>query len=132
MTLGRGGGAELRPCQAVLGTAARARAHGIPTGVLSNSWGSGDGYDAYAGYDLERRFDAVMISDQGGMSKPDEEIYRLAAGRLGVEPEECVFADDNPSRPTCPRRGRWGWAWSTSPLPRPGSPRWPRCSALTD
>ena len=94
----RRAGADLRPCQAVLGVAARARAHGVPTGVLSNSWGSGaDGYDAYAGYDLERRFDAVVISDQVGMSKPDEGIYRLAAGMLGVAPEECVFADDNPS-----------------------------------
>jgi putative hydrolase of the HAD superfamily len=94
----RRAGADLRPCQAVLDITDRARAHGIPAGVLSNSWGSGsDGYDAYAGYDLERRFDAVVISDQVGMSKPDEAIYRLAAGRLGVKPEECVFADDNPS-----------------------------------
>ncbi|MGH3252798.1 MAG: HAD family hydrolase [Trebonia sp.] len=94
----RRAGADLRPCQAVLDIAARARAHGIPAGVLSNSWGSSaDGYDAYAGYDLERRFDAVVISDQVGMSKPDEGIYRLAAARLGVKPEECVFADDNPS-----------------------------------
>jgi putative hydrolase of the HAD superfamily len=94
----RRAGADLRPCQAVLDIAARARARGVLAGVLSNSWGSGaDGYDAYAGYDLERRFDAVVISDQVGMSKPDEGIYRLAAGRLGVEPQECVFADDNPS-----------------------------------
>jgi putative hydrolase of the HAD superfamily len=94
----RRAGADLRPCQAVLAIAAKARAHGIPAGVLSNSWGSGaGGYDAYAGYDLEQRFDAVIISDQVGMSKPDEGIYRLAAGMLGVKPEECVFADDNPS-----------------------------------
>jgi len=91
-------GADLKPCAAVLDLAARARAHGVLTGVLSNSWGSGaDGYDAYAGYDLEQRFDAVVISDQVGMSKPDEAIYHLAAGKLGVAPEECVFADDNPS-----------------------------------
>jgi putative hydrolase of the HAD superfamily len=94
----RRAGADLKPCQPVLDLAARARARGLPVGVLSNSWGSGaDGYDAYAGYDLEERFDAVVISDQVGMSKPDEGIYRLASGKLGVAPEECVFADDNPS-----------------------------------
>lgn len=91
-------GADLKPCEPVLGLAARTRQSGLPVGVLSNSWGSGaDGYDAYAGYDLENRFDAVVISDQVGMSKPDEDIYRLAAAKLGVAPEECVFADDNPS-----------------------------------
>lgn len=28
------------------------------------------------------------------MRKPDPEIYRYAADRLGVRPEECVFVDD--------------------------------------
>ena len=28
------------------------------------------------------------------MAKPDPAIYRLAAERLGVKPEECVFVDD--------------------------------------
>jgi putative hydrolase of the HAD superfamily len=89
--------ADLRPCQPVLDLAARARDRGIRVGVLSNSWGSGTdgGYDAYAGYDLESRFDAVVISDQVGMSKPDAPIYVLAAGELGVAPSACVFADDN-------------------------------------
>lgn len=91
-------GADLKPCQPVLDLAARARDHGVLTGVLSNSWGSGvDGHDAYAGYDLEQRFDMVVISDQVGISKPDEAIYLFAASKLGVAPEECVFADDNPS-----------------------------------
>lgn len=94
----RRAGADLRPCQPVLDLAAHARERGIRVGVLSNSWGSGSGgYDAYAGYDLERRFDAVVISDQVGMSKPDEAIYTLAAGKLGFDTGECVFADDNPS-----------------------------------
>lgn len=94
----RRAGADLHPCQQVLDLAALARERGIRVGVLSNSWGSGDcGYDAYAGYDLEKRFDAVVISDQVGMSKPDEGIYTLAASELSVAPGECVFADDNPS-----------------------------------
>jgi FMN phosphatase YigB (HAD superfamily) len=82
------------PCQPVLDLAARARAADMLVGVLSNSW-DGGGYDAYAGYDLEERFDTVVISDQVGMGKPDEAIYRLAADNLGAAPEECVFVDDN-------------------------------------
>ena len=35
-----------------------------------------------------------MLSFEVSLVKPDPEIYRLAAKRLGVRPEECVFVDD--------------------------------------
>ena len=35
-----------------------------------------------------------MISAEVGLHKPQPEIYRLAADRLEVEPEECIFVDD--------------------------------------
>jgi putative hydrolase of the HAD superfamily len=38
----------------------------------------------------------VVISQHTGMRKPDPAIYRLAAERLGVPPEACVFVDDLP------------------------------------
>jgi epoxide hydrolase-like predicted phosphatase len=85
--------ADLRPCPEVLEVAARARAAGIAVGVLSNSWGTGD-YDPYQGYDLDSRFDAVVISDHVGLRKPDPEIYMLTAEHLGVPVPECVFVDD--------------------------------------
>lgn len=67
------------------------RAHGVGlrTGLLSNSWGLD-----YPREDWHELFDAVVISGEVGMRKPEPEIYRLAARRLGVEPEECVFVDD--------------------------------------
>ena len=77
----------------VLDLVRRVRAAGIRVAVLSNSWGSGD-YDPYKGYDLEESFDAVVISDQVGLRKPDPAIYRLAAGKIGAEPRSCVFVDD--------------------------------------
>ena len=40
-------------------------------------------------------FDAIVVSADVGMIKPDPEIYRLVAERLGVMPNECVFTDDN-------------------------------------
>jgi putative hydrolase of the HAD superfamily len=73
--------------------ARRARAAGIATGLLSNSWGGG-GYDVYCGYDLHAMFDAVVISHVVGLRKPEAPIYELAASRLGVPPADCVFVDD--------------------------------------
>ena len=85
--------ADLRPRPEVVGLARRARAGGIRVAVLSNSWGTGD-YDAYAGYELDGLFDAVVISDQVGLRKPSPRIYELTAARLGLGPAECLFVDD--------------------------------------
>ena len=81
------------PRQEVLSLAARARAAGVPTGLLSNSWG-GDGYDVYTGYDLPALFDAVVISHEVGLRKPEVPTYELAAAKLGLRPADCVFVDD--------------------------------------
>ncbi len=40
--------------------------------------------------------DDVVISGEEGIQKPDPEIFRRAAFRLGVSPENCVFVGDNP------------------------------------
>lgn len=88
--------AGLRPQPEVLALVHRTRAAGIRVGILSNSWGAGD-YDPYAGYDLDSRFDAVVISDQVGLRKPDPAIYLLTAEKLGVPAAECVFVDDTGS-----------------------------------
>ena len=39
-------------------------------------------------------FDDMVISAEVGMVKPEPEIFKLAANRLGIRPEECVFTDD--------------------------------------
>ena len=68
----------------------RVKAGGRPTGLISNSWG-GVSYDRVATDEL---FDAMVISGEVGLNKPEPEIFRLGAERLGVAPEECVFVDD--------------------------------------
>ncbi len=84
---------DLRPRSGVLDLVRHVRAAGVPVGVLSNSWGTGE-YDPYRGYDLEANFDAVVVSDQVGLRKPDPQIYlRTAAGSV-YPPDECVFVDD--------------------------------------
>lgn len=40
-------------------------------------------------------FDDMVLSFQVGLAKPNTEIFKLAAERLGLSPDECVFVDDN-------------------------------------
>jgi putative hydrolase of the HAD superfamily len=39
-------------------------------------------------------FDDIVCSADVGLAKPDPKIYALAAERLGLSPDECVFVDD--------------------------------------
>jgi epoxide hydrolase-like predicted phosphatase len=69
----------------------RARARGIRTALLSNSWGNTYPRDLFDGV-----FDAVVISGEVGMRKPDPEIYLHTLDRLGLDAVQCVFVDDLP------------------------------------
>ena len=79
----------LRPEQRMLDAVGSARAAGVRTGLITNSWGMGI-YDR-APLDL---FDATVISGDVGLHKPQPEIYQLGAERIGVPAERCVFVDD--------------------------------------
>jgi putative hydrolase of the HAD superfamily len=81
--------AGLGPDEAMIGAVRSARANGVATGLISNSWGLGI-YDR-APVDL---FDATVISGDVGLHKPQPEIYLLACERLGTEPADSVFVDD--------------------------------------
>jgi epoxide hydrolase-like predicted phosphatase len=69
------------------------RAHdaGIPTALLSNSWGLD-----YDREDWDGLFDVVVISAEVKMRKPEPEIYLHTAAALRLEPADCVFVDDLP------------------------------------
>jgi putative hydrolase of the HAD superfamily len=45
-------------------------------------------------YQLHERFDAVIVSGEVGIRKPDPAIYLLAAGKLGLPAGACVLVDD--------------------------------------
>jgi epoxide hydrolase-like predicted phosphatase len=66
------------------------RRAGIRTCLLSNSWGAND----YPRDVFPELFDAWVISGEVGMRKPEERIFLLAAERIGLPPEQCVFIDD--------------------------------------
>jgi putative hydrolase of the HAD superfamily len=69
----------------------KARAAGLHTALLSNSWGEGYPKDL-----LIELFDTVVISGRVGMRKPDERIYHHTLGQIGVDAGRAVFFDDAP------------------------------------
>lgn len=79
----------------VRGALAETGRRGYRTGLISNLHPD----EAYwiREFELDQYFDALVLSCEVGMMKPDREMYLLAAERLSVSPEECVFVDDMPS-----------------------------------
>jgi epoxide hydrolase-like predicted phosphatase len=67
----------------------RARRVGLRTGLLSNSWGN-----EYPREGWDEMFDAIVISGEVGMRKPEPEIFGHVLDLLGVAAEETVFVDD--------------------------------------
>jgi epoxide hydrolase-like predicted phosphatase len=80
----------MRPMESMVNTVRELRASGLKTGLVSNSW-SVDHYDREL---LAELFDDAVISAEVGLHKPKPEIYLLAAERIGVPPEACLFVDD--------------------------------------
>ena len=67
-----------------------ARGHGLRTGLLSNSWGT----HRYPRHLFGELFDAVVISGEEGIRKPEAAIYELAIERMELPATEIVFVDD--------------------------------------
>jgi FMN phosphatase YigB (HAD superfamily) len=67
----------------------RAHAAGVPTALLSNSWGQ-----PYPEAVLAELFDVTVFSCAAGVRKPDPAAYLLTARLLGAEPVQCLFVDD--------------------------------------
>ncbi|MFF0295133.1 HAD-IA family hydrolase [Kitasatospora sp. NPDC004614] len=83
--------ADLRPEASLIAVVAEVRRAGVKIGILSNSVGRAP-WDLYAGYDLE--YDAVVISEDHGLRKPEPEIFRVVLDLLDLPGDQCVFVDD--------------------------------------
>lgn len=81
--------AGLSPSESMLGLVAAARAKGLRTGVLSNSWAND-----YPREGWESLFDVVVISGEVGMRKPEPRIFHHVLDLLALQPHEAVFVDD--------------------------------------
>ena len=79
----------LTPSASMLDLVARVKAAGLRTAVLSNSWAN-----EYPREGWDELFDAVVISGEVGMRKPEPRIYQLLLDRLALPAGACVFVDD--------------------------------------
>jgi epoxide hydrolase-like predicted phosphatase len=80
----------MQPADRMIDAVRQIRKAGLLTCLVSNSWGT----SIYDEAQLRELFDAIVISGQVGLHKPQPEIFELAAERLGVAPRSCVFVDD--------------------------------------
>ena len=65
----------------------RVRAGGMPTALVTDAEAVPDSYAA--------QFDLVVLGAALGVRKPDPEVYRRVAARLGVPITDCVVVDDH-------------------------------------
>ncbi len=84
--------AGVGPDEAMIQAVRKARAAGVRTGLISNSWGT----HRYPHELFEELFDGIVISGEEGMRKPSTRMYELGAERAGIEPGLCVYVDDLP------------------------------------
>jgi epoxide hydrolase-like predicted phosphatase len=84
--------AGVQPDVAMVEAVRRARAGGVRTALVSNSWG----VHRYPHDLFDELFDGVVISGAEGTRKPARRMYELGAERAGVAATECVFVDDLP------------------------------------
>ncbi len=45
--------------------------------------------------EIAKYFDFIVTSEEAGVEKPDERIFRLALGKLGLDAREAIFVGDN-------------------------------------
>jgi putative hydrolase of the HAD superfamily len=84
--------AGVHPDAAMVEAVRRARAGGVRTALVSNSWG----VHRYPRDMFDELFDGVVISAEEGTRKPSRRMYELGAERAGVAPEQAVYVDDLP------------------------------------
>jgi putative hydrolase of the HAD superfamily len=84
--------AGVQPDTAMVEAVRLARAGGVRTALVSNSWG----VHRYPHDLFDELFDGVVISAVEGTRKPSRRMYELGAERAGVAPEQAVYVDDLP------------------------------------
>lgn len=77
-------------------TLAALRADGRKIGIVTNGETAFQTRNIDA-LGLHRMVDAILISEQEGMRKPERALFIRAADRLGVSPGACLFVGDNPA-----------------------------------
>ena len=83
---------SLAPKPGALETLAQLKAAGYKIGLISNC--STDPPVIWPRTPCAPYFDAAIFSSTSGLQKPDPRIYQLAAEKLSVKPEACLYIGD--------------------------------------
>jgi putative hydrolase of the HAD superfamily len=67
--------------------------HSMKTGMITNAW-PGMRHFIEGEWAIADAFDAIVVSAEVQLVKPDPRIYHLALNQLGVSAGEAVFIDD--------------------------------------
>lgn len=70
------------------------RAAGIGMSVVSDTWAGLEGM--FRSLDIEQYFAGFAISEVLGCRKPDPRMYAAGRELLGLDPDDCLFVDDDP------------------------------------
>jgi len=81
------------PYPAVPDLLERLAAGGKRLGIISN-WDPG-ATSILATLGILDYFEAVIISSEVGVSKPDERIFRIALEKVSIDPARCLYVGDN-------------------------------------
>jgi putative hydrolase of the HAD superfamily len=94
---------ELKPFDDVIPLLSALRAAGVITGIVTHGWTIKQA-EKIVRLGLLPHLDkqAVFISDQLGISKPNPKIYALALRDLGLEAPEAMYVGDSPSHDVTP------------------------------
>jgi glucose-1-phosphatase len=76
------------------------------TAILSNAW-SGARQMFTHQYSLHTVVNMLIISAEESLAKPDLQIYRLSAERLGVLPSQILFVDDVAANIEAAQKAGW-------------------------
>lgn len=97
---------SLAPFKDVTRALRAAREKGLIVGVLSHGWTSKQA-EKLVRLGLAHHFDpnAIFISEQLGINKPNPKLYRRACHRLGLAPSEVIYVGDNPAHDVVPAKG---------------------------
>ena len=93
------------PNTVVLDTVRQLRTNGYKLAICTNNWAE-IGAAWREGLPLEL-FDAVVVSCEIGLRKPDVEMFDHVADRLGVDPDSVVLLDDFEANVDGARRAGW-------------------------
>lgn len=71
---------------------------GYRLGLISNTTSTVEGYHLLEATGLSNLFSCVLLSAEFGRRKPHPSLFIEAARRVGVDPRECAYVGDRPSR----------------------------------